>query len=228
MTCSSCESKVEASLMAFDGVISAKASKEASVVEIESRSLLQLHRLQPLLDEKYQLSIYDISTASELKNSHSKLQQLFPLVMILSYVLAGSIGLNIDDFFYQSFMLDFMGLFFIVFSFFKLLDLKGFVSSFRMYDPLANKWPTYGWLYPFIEVFLGLLFLFRENIVLSLWMTIGVLGITTIGVTKSLLNKTPITCACLGSVLNLPMTLATFIENIIMIIMAVLMLLTLN
>jgi hypothetical protein len=36
-----------------------------------------------------------------------------------------------------------MGLFYIVFSFFKFLDLKGFSVSFRMYDPLAKALPVY-------------------------------------------------------------------------------------
>jgi hypothetical protein len=40
-------------------------------------------------------------------------------------------------------MLDFIGLFYIVFSFFKFLDLKGFSVSFRMYDPLAEALPVY-------------------------------------------------------------------------------------
>ena len=52
-------------------------------------------------------------------------------------------------------------------------------------------------------------------------------GITTIGVTKTLLDKKSIRCACLGTALKLPMTEATFIENAIMIIMAILMLINL-
>jgi hypothetical protein len=47
-----------------------------------------------------------------------------------------------------------------------------------------------------------------------------VLGITTIGVTKTLLDKKSIQCACLGTALKLPMTQATFIENAIMLVMA--------
>ena len=54
--------------------------------------------------------------------------------------------------------------------------------------------------------------------------TIIILGITTVGVTKSLLDKKAIQCACLGTALKLPMTKATFIENSIMIIMAIVML----
>ena len=121
-------------------------------------------------------------------------------------------------------MLDFMGLFYIVFSFFKLLDLKGFPESFKMYDPLAKTIPVYGFMYPFIEVALGLLFLMRIQIPLALIVTVVILGITTIGVTQTLLNKKTIQCACLGTALKLPMTKATFIENSIMLIMAIIML----
>ena len=119
-------------------------------------------------------------------------------------------------------MLDFMGLFYIVFSFFKMLDLKGFSESFKMYDPLAKLIPIYGWIYPFIETVLGLLFLMRFELNIALIVTLFVLGITTIGVTKTLLDKKSIRCACLGTALKLPMTEATFIENAIMIIMAIL------
>ena len=92
--------------------------------------------------------------------------------------------------------------------------------SFRMYDPLAKKAPIYGYIYPFIEVLLGVMFLIRFEINIALILTIIVLGITTIGVTQVLLNKRSIKCACLGTALNLPMTEATFIENALMIVMA--------
>ena len=225
MTCTSCEASVEKSLEAVNGVISAQASYSSATVIVESLDVLELNQLQLALNDKYKLSAFKEFDTQESRNAPDKLQQLFPLFLILTYVFAASIALNMDDLFYQSFMVDFMGLFFIVFSFFKLLDLKGFVASFKMYDPLAKKIPLYAMIYPFLEVILGLLFLFRIGIQFSLWMTVIVLGITTIGVTRSLLSKQNITCACLGSVLNLPMTLATFIENALMILMAIIMLL---
>jgi hypothetical protein len=64
----------------------------------------------------------------------------------------------------------------------------------------------------------------RFEIKIALIITLIVLGITTIGVTKTLLEKKSIRCACLGTALKLPMTEATFIENIIMISMAISML----
>ena len=69
------------------------------------------------------------------------------------------------------------------------------------------------------------MFLMRYEVYIALIMTLVVLGITTVGVTKTLLDKKSIRCACLGTALKLPMTEATFIENTIMIAMAALMLL---
>ena len=90
-----------------------------------------------------------------------------------------------------------------------------------MYDPIAMRVSYYGWAYPFIETILGILILFRIEILLTMIITIIMLGITTFGVTKTLLKKKHIQCACLGTALKLPMTKATFIENSVMIIMAI-------
>ncbi|MCB0424880.1 MAG: heavy metal transporter, partial [Mangrovimonas sp.] len=97
-------------------------------------------------------------------------------------------------------------------------------ESFQMYDPLAKVLPVYGWVYPFIETALGLMFLMRFEIPIALMVTLVILGVTTVGVTKVLLDKKSIQCACLGTALKLPMTKATFIENSIMIAMAIAML----
>ena len=66
--------------------------------------------------------------------------------------------------------------------------------------------------------------LMRFEVKIALIITLFVLGFTTVGVTKTLLDGKSIRCACLGTVLKLPMTEATFIENVIMIIMAISML----
>ena len=67
---------------------------------------------------------------------------------------------------------------------------------------------------------MGIMFLTRTEVEVALILTIIVLGITSLGVTQTLLNKKSISCACLGTTLKLPMTEATFIENALMIIMA--------
>ena len=106
-----------------------------------------------------------------------------------------------------------------------MLDLGGFAMTFSMYDPIANRVPFYSKFYPFIETILGLMLLVRFNVDIALIATIVILGFTTYGVTKTLLSKRTIKCACLGTALDLPMTEATFIENAIMIIMSAIMIL---
>jgi hypothetical protein len=189
--------------------------------------------LQKALPEKFTISeslaekiLTSTDSESVFKEEEkTKLQQLKPLVLILFYITTASVLLNYEAWLWNEFMLDFMGLFYIVFSFFKMLDLKGFTTSFQMYDPIAKKIPFYGKIYPFIETVLGLLFLMRLEIDIALIVTLFILGCTTIGVTKTLLSKKSIRCACLGTALKLPMTEATFIENAIMIVMAICMLL---
>ena len=154
----------------------------------------------------------------------SKWRQLFPLFLIFGFLWSVN-GLNalVYDLSVRDFMLDFMASFYLVFSFFKFLDLRGFVTAFRGYDPLANRLALYGYVYPFIELTLGLMFLTSFAIDLALYTTLFILGLTTVGVIDQLRQKNKIVCACLGSVLNLPMTEATLIENLIMIAMAIIL-----
>lgn len=228
MTCNGCRNSVETKLSALEYVNTVSVNLRQEEAVLESSKHISLKVLQDALPEKFTISKkYDNNANSEEKHTlihESELKQLKPLFLIFTYILLIAIGLHYKNWDWSGFMLDFMGIFYIVFSFFKLLDLKGFPESFKMYDPLAKAIPSYAVVYPFIEIALGVLFLFRIQISLALILTIIILGITTIGVTQSLLSKRAIKCACLGTALKLPMTKATFIENTIMIVMAVIML----
>jgi|TARA_B110000263_G_scaffold78841_1_gene68808 cation transport ATPase len=228
MTCGGCKASVEKHLLDLKEIFEVELTLENKEVVITMGNPIETSELQKALPSKYKVSLTENNFVSKaLSNSEdekSKLQQLKPLILILFYITTASVLLNYQNWNWNEIMLDFMGLFFIVFSFFKLLDLKGFSESFKMYDPLASRIPVYGWIYPFIEVVLGLMFLMHFGVKTALIITLVVLGITTLGVTKSLLNKKSIRCACLGTALKLPMTEATFIENAVMIVMAVLML----
>ncbi|NNE30903.1 MAG: heavy metal transporter [Winogradskyella sp.] len=228
MTCNNCKASVEKSLSALPNVESVSVDLDAQEASLKMTNYIDVGTLQNALSDKYNISEKKetnvFSSSHKVEEEKSELKQLFPLFMILGYITIASVLLNYNPWNTSSFMFDFMGLFYIVFSFFKLLDLKGFPESFRMYDPLAKVFPAYGWVYPFIEVALGLMFLMRFQTTTALAITLIILGITTIGVTKTLLSKKSIQCACLGTALKLPMTKATFIENSIMIVMAIFML----
>tara|TARA_B110000285_G_scaffold235146_1_gene315156 strand:+ start:1415 stop:2134 length:720 start_codon:yes stop_codon:yes gene_type:complete len=228
MTCGGCKASVEKHLLDLKEISEVEITLKNKEVVITMGNPIEASELQKALPSKYKVSLIENNFVSKaLSNSEdekSKLQQLKPLILILFYITTASVLLNYQNWDRNEIMLDFMGLFYIVFSFFKLLDLKGFSESFKMYDPLASRISIYGWMYPFIEVVLGLMFLMHFGVKTALVVTLIVLGITTTGVTKSLLDKKSIRCACLGTALKLPMTEATFIENAVMIVMAILLL----
>jgi len=227
MTCNGCKSSIENSLNLLDQVISSNADIGLGELTLSLKEDISLKSLQNAIPKKYIIN-EEISLSerldeinSDLTNRGSKLKQLKPLFLILFYITSSSVLINYQNWNLNKFMLDFMGLFFISFSFFKMLDLEGFSKSFKMYDPLAKRVSFYGVLYPFIETALGLMFLMKIKVFSALILSVFVLGLTTIGVAKVLFSEKSIQCACLGSVLKLPMTEATFIENVIMILMSI-------
>lgn len=69
-------------------------------------------------------------------------------IILLSYISADIWGgVTI-----QNFIRIFMGVFFLVFGLFKLLDLRGFAMSYIGYDIIAKKVPSYAYVYPFLEI----------------------------------------------------------------------------
>ena len=223
MTCNGCRSTVENKLSSLDGIDNVQVDLSNGEAIIYSKNPISFSLISNSLPSKYKVINKGDAKDNEIVKS-SKIKQLLPLFIIFGYISITSILLNFKEWNSINAMLDFMGLFYIIFSFFKILDIKGFSRSFKMYDPLAKKITTYGYIYPFIEILLGLMFLTRTEVNIALLITIIILGITSVGVTQTLLNKRKINCACLGTTLKLPMTEATFIENAIMIIMAIVLL----
>ena len=233
MTCGGCKSSVEKHLGSIEFVTNVEVSSEIEEVTITLEHPVSIDVFKKVLPKKFNLfekpnisSTHKITSISEKVQEDSKVKQLQPLFIILFYLATTVIFLNYKDWNSREMMFDFMGLFFIVFSFFKMLDLKNFPTSFSMYDPLSKKIPFYGWIYPFIEIALGLMFLMRFELNIALYVTIVILGITTFGVTKTLMNKKNIQCACLGTALKLPMTEATLIENALMLSMSIFLVLS--
>jgi len=223
MTCNGCRSTVENKLSSLDGVDNVQVNLTNGEAIVYSKNPISFSLISNSLPSKYRV-IRNIPDQDNEIIKSNKIKQLKPLFIILGYISVTSILLNFRNWNSTNAMLDFMGLFYIIFSFFKILDIKGFSKSFKMYDPLAKKITIYGYIYPFIEILLGLMFLTRIEVNIALLITIIILGITSVGVTQTLLNKKTINCACLGTTLKLPMTEATFIENAIMIIMAIILL----
>lgn len=89
------------------------------------------------------------------------------------------------------------------------------------YDVVAMRWRGYAWLYPFIELVLGLCFLFGWIPLIASIVTMIVMIVGTIGVWKALGRK--IQCVCIGTFFSLPLTKVTVVENLFMAAMALVM-----
>lgn len=224
MTCTSCEAKVKTALLSIEHVTAVEVSKDENSATITMDKHIPLPELQNALDSKYQISA--VHHNETMEQTKSWFETYKPILFIFSYITAVTllIQLPYQHFDLMQWMRHFMAGFFLVFSFFKLLNLKGFAESYVMYDVLAKRIPVWAYLYAFVELGLGVAYLTNFNPVLTNIVTASVMSISIVGVLQTVLDKKKIQCACLGAVFNLPMSTVTIIEDGFMIFMSIAML----
>lgn len=227
MTCNGCVATVKQRLEKHPDVTQADVSLEEGKVNLSMAKHIPAVELQALLGAgKYAITAGESETPTMVRDSGEPVTGFFqrykPLLLIAAYLLVVALvtswsGTGID---LHEAMRTFMAGFFLVFSFFKFLDLRGFAESYGMYDLLAMRWKAYGFIYPFIELGLGIAYLTAFNPVVTYAATIVVMGFSSIGVIRSVVDNRAIKCACLGTVFDLPMTTVTIIEDLLMVAMA--------
>lgn len=152
-----------------------------------------------------------------------------PLIMIIGLIIlttlvvglrdAQTSGVNV-----KNLVSNFMIGFFLIFGGFKLLDLKGFAQGYSTYDLLAQRFYSYGFIYPFIELFFGftmIMFPESRNILVA---ELLIMSFSGLGVAIKIAKKEQFQCVCLGTVLKVPLTKVTLIEDFGMAALALLML----
>jgi len=234
MTCTGCQSKVQGLLSKVTGVKNVSIDLPKGEAAIEMDKHITTAELKAALKDypKYQLTEtnYQHHTAvvNDEEGSPSWVETYKPILLIFGYITGITLLVELmhGEFAWMRWMNHFMAGFFLVFSFFKLLNLKGFAESYSMYDIVAKKWNGWGYIYAFTELALGIAFLTSFNLILTNAVTFMVMTVSIIGVLQSVFNKRKIKCACLGAVFNLPMSTITIIEDGLMIGMSGIMLLT--
>lgn len=152
-----------------------------------------------------------------------------PLIVVIALIFLTTVTLSVRDAQAGSFSLlntisYFMIGFFLVFSGFKLMDVKGFAEGYSMYDLLAQKWAGYGYVYPFIELFFAVAMILGIASRQVLWAEVIVMSFSGIGVAIKIAKREQFQCACLGTFLKVPLTNITLIEDFGMMALAGLML----
>ena len=228
MTCGGCVSKVKQSLENLNEVKEAIIQLEATQGKLILDSTVNIGTLQEAIGH---YGIQEIKDKPVVRKAVTELPEKTlttykPLLLIIGFIVGVTLLVQypFDNFSGLLWMRHFMAGFFLVFAFFKLLNIEGFASSYKMYDIVAAKWNGWGYVYPFVELGLGILYLINIAPIFTNWVTLIVLGISSIGVIQSVLDKKKIKCACLGDVFNLPMSTVTIVEDLIMVAMAGIML----
>ena len=142
----------------------------------------------------------------------SFLETYKPLFIIIGLIFVASV---VSGSGWRGVMQSFMAGFFLVFSGFKFLDLPGFAQGYSTYDLLARKVFAYGYIYPFIELALGLAYLTGYEPVATNWVTVVVMLFSGAGVVISLMQKREFQCACLGTVIKVPLLWCALIKSFI-------------
>lgn len=153
------------------------------------------------------------------KKEYAKLAFIFVLLAAAATVMSTTV-----EFHWTDWMRWFMAGFFLVFGSFKLIGYEHFVQMFPRYDVIAKRHKVYTYLYPFIELSLGVAFVLDIAPLLRDVVTLFIMLVGAYGVAKGLMQRGPtFHCACLGDIIKLPLSTVTLLEDLIMAVMAALM-----
>ncbi len=181
------------------------------------------------------MKLVPLSTLEKNSPEHEELgktswKDYIPLFVIIGLIALTTGVLTLKDVETGTYSLEktisyFMIGFFLTFAGFKLLDLRGFAKGYSTYDLLAQRVPAYGYVYPFIELAFGLgmiLFPASRSLLVA---EILVMGFSGLGVAIKLAKKEKFHCACLGTLLKVPLTKITIVEDFGMAFLALILLL---
>ncbi len=221
MTCGGCVASVKAKLAVI--VASTEVTLDPPEVTVPA-GVTSLEELQAALQNtRYRLQ-RDLSEMESRFSVRDWFQTYRPLLLIVSFILGSSLLVQLPsgEISSSETMRYFMAGFFLVFSFFKLLDVRSFADAYASYDLLAGRTRLWGLIYPLIELALGIAYLVNIFPFVVNSVTLIVMAFSAIGVLRAVLSKQIIRCACLGTVFQLPMSTVTIIEDAGMAVMAAL------
>jgi hypothetical protein len=225
LRCGACVAKVRPLLDAAPDVArwAADTSSPPTVLTVEGDGLTQA-RVESLLAPAGYHVLGEVAAAPAEKAPApaGPPTSYFPLLLILFYLVGGVACLEVATGAFDPMraMARFMAGFFLVFSFFKFLNLSAFADAYSSYDIVAARWRGYGYVYPFIELGLGIAYLTHVAPLTTNLVTLVVMGVSTVGVVNTLAARRKVRCACLGTVFNLPMSYVTVVEDVLMLVMA--------
>lgn len=225
MHCSACVEKIKKALKEVNGIKEVDLDLQDSMMILSMDHHVETDLVNQELKKAGNYSVsenHPVKPLMETDISEDDWKVYLPVFLIFFYITTVSALIEISDsrFLMDRFMRNFMGGFFLVFSFFKMLDLNAFASAYSSYDVIAKRIFSYGYIYPFLELGLGLAYVLNFFPFFTNAFAFVLMGVSSIGVIQSLLSKRKFQCACLGAVFKLPMSKITLIEDLLMFLMS--------
>lgn len=226
MHCDGCAKKVRRTLEAVPGVESALVAHETNSAVIESTRVFPASELESALRTVGSYAVREgkpTIVEKKVPTILEKVRPFAPLIALLMLVLFFATAANalFGHHGYHDWMRFCMAGFFIIFGLPKVVNLPQFAAMFRGYDIVAQRFPAWGYVYPFVELELGILYLFDLYPSVANIATFAVMMVGTIGIVQKLRSGATQTCACLGGFFSVPLTWLTVGENMAMALMAV-------
>lgn len=119
----------------------------------------------------------------------------------------------------------------------KLLNIRSFAGAFGRYDIVALAAPAYAYIYPFLEMGLGVAWWRTAEasesdstqLLVVYASTLVIMAVSLTGVLRALaMSPTSLECGCLGTLIHIPLSIVTVVESAGMLLMTVYLLSTLD
>ena len=147
-----------------------------------------------------------------------KLKSFTPLIAVFGTSLLITITLLKN---FQTFM----GISICLLAMLKLMDIEAFGKSYKKYDLISSRFDSWIYIYPFCELLIGISFLLSSPpfLIIFIALILGIFGMVSVFKTVYL-DKLKLNCACIGGYAKTPLGIISFIENLLMSIMSILIL----
>lgn len=162
------------------------------------------------------------ATAGSKQGNTLKITPYAPLIITFLAVIifAASVTLLSGYLQWHFFMQYFMAGYFLAFGVMQAASLRKSAKMLQQYDPLAKKAPIYGYLYPFIQIFLGVAYLLWISPIIINALAVVVLIINFSGILDVVETRRTVRCGCLGTAMKVQVGWVTLIEVGAMLLMA--------
>lgn len=153
--------------------------------------------------------------AEETPEEYKKFRRVLIGILVVSSLLTFVRGIELGRF-----LADFIAVFSITFAAFKFIDIERFAHAYRSYDILAKRIRPWGYVFPFIEAFVGFWYLLSEAPVNLNVLAILLAGSALYGAKTEVKNKSRFRHTYYDGIIRLPMAKVGFVENAVMLALA--------